>query len=101
MPGDIAALLAEFKPRDLSDIDFVVLIGGPRAPGCLSDEATFRLVHSRACELIERALVHWVRCLDRGLEDGTAPVNFSDLFKEAEGLGSATLGSELAKRLNA
>jgi len=111
LPGGVSDGLADMRPKELSDVDFVLMIGGEAAPSWLEEAECFDKVHQRCTELVESALLQWVSDLEvrtssssmqahhGGCDDNFR--NFTDLFAEAEGPGSRTLSSELASRLNA
>lgn len=111
LPGGVSDGLADMRPKELSDVDFVVMIGGEAAPSWLEEAECFDKLHQRCTELVESALLQWASDLDVrasnsslqvnhvGCEDGFQ--NFADLFAEAEGPGCRTLSSEIAGRLNA
>ena len=89
------------RPDRLSDVDFTLLIGGVNSPRWLAIEEDFDRLHARCSQLVQQALLRWVRDTEAGLAIGEGRLqNFSDLFDEATGSKRQNLGKDLARRLN-
>lgn len=102
LPGGVSDGLADMRPKELSDVDFVLVIGGETAPSWLEEAECFDKLHQRCTELVESALLQWISDLEtRASNSDDNFRNFAELFAEAEGPGRRTLGLELASRLNA
>jgi len=101
LPRTVSSILGNIRPDRLSDVDFTLLIGGVNSPRWLAIEEDFDRLHARCSQLVQQALLRWVRDTEAGLAIGEGRLqNFSDLFDEATGSKRQNLGKDLARRLN-
>jgi len=80
LPGGVSDGLADMRPKELSDVDFVVMIGGEAAPSWLEEAECFDKLHHRCTELVESALLQWVLDLEVRASNSSVHVHCASLL---------------------